>query len=100
MLTVDTVLSPPAGTGGLRFVNVSPTALGGLDVYANGTKAFSSLVYKQVSKNYLYLPAGNYALQADTANGDLTCRFTMPSDTRLLTNLGKIACIRSAGGTP
>jgi outer membrane usher protein FimD/PapC len=46
------------------------------------------------------LPAGNYTLQAETANGDLTCRFTMPSNTRLLTNLSKIACIRSAGATP
>jgi len=62
--TVDTASSPPAGRGGLRFVNVSPTALGGLDVYANGTIAFSSLVYKQVS-GYISLPAGNYDIQID-----------------------------------
>jgi hypothetical protein len=64
LLTVDTGVSPPAGTGALRLVNVSPTALGGLDVYANGTKAFSGLVYQQVSK-YVNLPAGNYDLQID-----------------------------------
>jgi len=46
------------------------------------------------------LPAGNYMLQAATANGDLTCRFTMPSNTKLLTRLGEIACHRSAGVTP
>ncbi len=64
LTTVDTAASPPAGRGGLRFVNVSPTALGGLDVYANGTKAFSSMVYKQVS-GYISLPAGNYDIQID-----------------------------------
>ncbi len=71
LLTVDTGFSPPAGQGGLRFVNVSPTATSGLDVYANGTKAFSGLGYQQVSKNYAYLPAGNYDLQVD-ATGTTT----------------------------
>jgi hypothetical protein len=64
--TVDTGVTPPAGTGGLRLVNVSPPATGGLDVYANGTKAFSTVVYKQAS-GYINLPAGNYDMQIDAA---------------------------------
>jgi len=79
VLTVDTGLSPPAGMGALRLVNVSPTALGGLDVYANGTKAFSNLVYQQVS-NYVNLPAGNYDLQVD-ATGTTTILSEQPSVT-------------------
>lgn len=68
--TVDTAASPPAGRGGIRFVNLSPTALGGLDVYANGTKAFSAMVYKQVSA-FVSVPAGNYDIQID-ATGTTT----------------------------
>jgi len=79
LLTVDTAVSPPAGRGALRFVNVSPTAIGGLDVYANGTRAFSSLVYKQVSK-YISLPAGNYDLQID-ATGTTTILNEQPAVT-------------------
>lgn len=70
LLTVDTGASPPAGTGALRLVNVSPSAVGGLDVYANGTKAFSALVYQHVSP-FVNLPAGNYDLQID-ATGSTT----------------------------
>lgn len=62
LLTVDTAVTPPNGYGGLRFVNVSPTAAAGLDVYANNTLAISKIGYKQVSK-YVSLPAGNYNLQ-------------------------------------
>ena len=46
------------------------------------------------------LPAGNYALQAETADGDMRCAFTMPNNTHPLTNLGKIACTRITGVTP
>ena len=74
----------PYGTAMLKTKDAPMKTLIGLD----GSFYFSDL------------PAGSYTLLADTANGDLTCRFTMPSDTRLLTNLGKIACIRSAGGAP
>lgn len=81
ILTVDTGLSPPAGTGGLRLVNVSPTATGGLDLYANGTtsKYFQRVVYKQVSA-YDYLPAGNYDLQVD-ATGTTTILSEQPAVT-------------------
>lgn len=79
LLTVDTGAVPPAGTGALRLVNVSPTATGGLDVYANGTKAFSSVIYEQVS-GYINLPAGNYDLQID-ATGTNTILNEQPSVT-------------------
>jgi len=46
------------------------------------------------------LPAGNYTLQAQTGNGDMNCHFIMPTDVRSLTDLGTIACSRSAGATP
>ena len=77
--TVDTAALPPLGRGRLRFVNVSPSAVGGLDVYANGTKAFSAVVYKQAS-TYLNLPAGNYDLQID-ATGTTTILNEQPSVT-------------------
>jgi hypothetical protein len=64
LLTVDTSTSSPLGTGKLRFVNVSPTATGGLDLYANGTLALKNIVYKQVS-GIVTLPVGNYDLQID-----------------------------------
>jgi hypothetical protein len=81
VLTVDTGFSPPAGTGGLRLVNVSPTALGGLTLYANGTttKDFTGVVYQKASI-YDYLPAGNYDLQVD-ATGTTTILSEQPSVT-------------------
>ena len=60
-LTVDTASAPAAGKGKLRFVNASPVENTGLDLYANGTKIFSAITYKGVSK-YIPLPAGNYDL--------------------------------------
>jgi hypothetical protein len=64
LLTVDTALAPPIGHGKLRFVNVSPTATGGLDVYANSTKAFGAIGYLK-STNFISLPVGNYDIQID-----------------------------------
>jgi hypothetical protein len=62
VLTVDTSGLPTIGHGKLRFVNVSPTGISGLDVFANGTKAFSAVLYSKFS-NYIELPAGSYDLQ-------------------------------------
>ncbi len=62
IFTTDTASSPTIGRGKIRFVNVSPTATGGLDVTANGTSAFSKIGYKGVSK-FVELPIGNYDLQ-------------------------------------
>jgi len=62
LLTVDTGAAPALGRGKIRFVDVSPSATGGLDVYANGTLAFSKIVYRK-SSSYIELPIGNYDLQ-------------------------------------
>jgi hypothetical protein len=62
IFTVDTATEPTVGHGKIRLVNVSPTATGGLDVFANGTPALSKIVYKTKSK-YIELPAGNYDIQ-------------------------------------
>jgi hypothetical protein len=64
IFTVDTSIAPKTGYGKLRFVDASPSATGGLDVYANGTLAFSNIVYRKHS-DYMALPAGNYDLQID-----------------------------------
>jgi len=62
IFTVDTASLPALGRGKIRFVNASPSELGGLDVFANGTKAFAGTVYKKVTK-YIEVPIGNYDLQ-------------------------------------
>lgn len=62
IFTVDTAALPATGRGKLRFVDASPSATGGLDVYANDTLAFSGVTYKNVS-TYLELPVGNYDIK-------------------------------------
>ena len=64
IFTVDTAGAPPIGLGKLRFVDASPSATTGPDIYANGTLAFSSVPYKK-SSSYLELPVGNYDIQID-----------------------------------
>lgn len=76
---VDTSKLPTVGRGKLRFVNASPSATGGLDVYANGTLAFPGIVYKKYS-DYLELPNGNYDLQL-TATGSNTVIKDLPAVT-------------------
>jgi len=75
--TVDTAAVPGSGRGKIRFVDVSPTAAAGLDVYANGTKAFSNIPYKTVSK-YIEIPNGNYDVQI-TATGKSAILKDMPA---------------------
>ncbi|WP_428330203.1 DUF4397 domain-containing protein [Mucilaginibacter sp.] len=65
IFTADTASSPAIGRGKIRFVNASPTGTTGLDVYANGTLAFSNVVYPKVS-SYIELPNGNYNFQLNT----------------------------------
>jgi hypothetical protein len=67
IFTVDTATAPTIGRGKLRFVNASPTATGGLDVYANGTLApqFTGVVYPKYTA-YYELPAGNYDIKINT----------------------------------
>ncbi|WP_448702920.1 DUF4397 domain-containing protein [Mucilaginibacter sp. AW1-3] len=61
ILTTDYSTVPTLGYGKIRFVNASPRTAG-LDVYANGTQAFSNITYKQVS-SYIQVPAGVYAFK-------------------------------------
>lgn len=79
LLTVDTAVEPPLGRGKLRFVNVSPTATGGLDVYANNTLAFPKIGYLQ-NAGYIQLPVGNYDLQINAA-GTPNVLYNLPSVT-------------------
>lgn len=79
VFTVDTAATPAIGRGKLRFVNVSPTGTSGLDVFANGTKAFSGVLYTKFS-NYIELPAGNYDVQV-TSKGSATVLKDLPAVT-------------------
>jgi hypothetical protein len=65
IFTVDTASLPAVGRGKVRFVNASPTGAGGIDVYANGVKAFSKILYPKYS-GYIELPNGNYDFQLNT----------------------------------
>jgi hypothetical protein len=79
IFTVDTASAPAIGRGKLRFVNASPTATAGLDISANGTPAFSKILYKSVSK-YIELPIGNYDLQI-SATGSTNILKELPAVT-------------------
>jgi len=61
ILTTDYSAIPKLGYGKIRFVNASPRTAG-LDVTANGTSAFSNIIYKGVS-SYIEVPAGIYAFK-------------------------------------
>jgi hypothetical protein len=58
MLVADTSSIPALGYGKIRFINASPRT-SGLDIMANGTKAFSAITYKGISA-YQQVPAGIY----------------------------------------
>lgn len=58
IFTIDTAGVPTVGRGKIRFVNASPGSTG-LDITANGTKAFTNQLYTKVSK-FIEIPAGNY----------------------------------------
>jgi hypothetical protein len=80
LVTVDTATLPALGQGKLRFINLSPTASGGLDMYANGTKVYSSSTgYRGISP-WQPLPVGNYDIQID-ATGTTTILNEMSSVT-------------------
>jgi hypothetical protein len=79
VFTVDTSLIPAIGRGKIRFVNVSPSAIGGLDILLNGTQAFTKVLYTGVS-NYIEVPAGNYDFQIITS-GTATALKDMPGIT-------------------
>jgi Domain of unknown function (DUF4397) len=62
LFTVDTASEPSIGRAKIRFVNVSPSATSGLDLYANGTLAFGAQPYPTSSK-FIEVPVGNYDIQ-------------------------------------
>ncbi len=62
IFTVDTATLPKVGRGKIRFVDASPSGINGLDVYANGTKAFSKIKYPNFS-DFVEIPIGNYDFQ-------------------------------------
>ena len=62
IFTVDTATLPKVGRGKIRFVDASPSGINGLDVYANGTKAFSKIKYPNFSE-FVEIPIGNYDFQ-------------------------------------
>ncbi len=68
IFTVDTATQAPIGKGKVRFVNASPSGTGGFDVYANGTKAFSNIVYPNYS-GYVEFPVGTYDFQIMAKGG-------------------------------
>jgi hypothetical protein len=70
IFTVDTATLPKIGRGKIRFVDASPSGTAGLDVYANGTKAFSKIVYPKFS-DFVELPNGYYDFQIN-ATGSST----------------------------
>ncbi|ASU33255.1 DUF4397 domain-containing protein [Mucilaginibacter xinganensis] len=76
IFTVDTSSVPALGRGKVRFVNASPTGTGGIDVYANGVKAFSKVIYPKYS-DFIELPNGYYDFQINTT-GSSTILQTLP----------------------
>ena len=85
--TVDTATAPALGRGKVRFINASPSATGGLDVYANGTIAFSKAAYLSVS-NFIELPVGNYDFQLNPSGSNTVLKDVTPvtiQDGRLYT---------------
>lgn len=68
IFTTDNIEPQPAvGRGKIRFVNASPTATTGLDVYANGTIAFPGVPYLTVTP-FKEIPVGTYDIQIMTTN--------------------------------
>jgi hypothetical protein len=79
IFTTDySTLSTP-GYGKIRFVNASPRTTG-LDVYANGTQAFSNITYKSVS-SYIQVPAGIYSFKVTPNNTPASVLTTLPNVT-------------------
>ena len=79
MLTRDSSSIPQAGRGKIRFVNASPGSPL-LDITANGTVAFSSQAYKNVSK-FIEFPAGNYDFKVSPTGFSTTVLTDFPGIT-------------------
>jgi len=80
IFTTDTATEPAIGRGKVRFVDASPSGTGGLNVTANGTLAFSNIVYPKYS-SYIELPVGNYDFQITATGGTGSVLNDMPGVT-------------------
>jgi Domain of unknown function (DUF4397) len=69
IFTLDTSAAPAVGRGKIRFLNASPTELGGLDLTANGTSAFTKISYPNYSA-FMEIPVGNYDFKINETNGN------------------------------
>jgi len=76
ILVADTASIPAIGYGKVRFVNASPRTPG-LDVTANGTKAFSAIAYRGVSA-YQQVPAGIYDFKIYTTGSSSSVLVDLP----------------------
>ncbi len=78
LFTVDTAAAPAIGRGKVRFVNVSPSnPTSGLDMYANGTKIFSKIIYQGIGA-YTAMPVGNYIFTINPTSST-TVLLTLPT---------------------
>ena len=67
IFTVDTAAKqPPPNNGLIRFINASPGATGGLDLYANGTQVFGKILYTNVT-GFTPITVGNYNIQTNVS---------------------------------
>ena len=73
IFTVDTATLPAVGRGKIRFVNASPTGNTGIDVYANGSLAFSKIAYPKFT-DYIEVPNGNYDFTINATGSTTTLK--------------------------
>jgi len=92
IFTIDTASASTPGRGKVRFINASPRSTG-LDVAANGTKAFTNRTYKSVSK-FIEMAPGNYDFKITPSGAPSNILFTL---NRVAVQDGKVYTIYSYG---
>lgn len=92
ILVPDTSGIPTLGRGKVRFINTS-SRTPGLDVYANGTLAFTKITYKKVSR-YIELPAGIYDFKLNATGAPASVLVDLP---RITVQDGKLYTLYTKG---